>query len=348
MAKRLFHASLEGAQHGGKDLLTLIRFGKASGCKGVQPSNFHVTKSDGSLMKPKDVVGMFEGEGMMLDGFSAHCPWWVAGTAWTGSKTVLPFTPPGVDRSTPAKIEEGTVDYIRRFNDFSAECNNHLQQMFFGTYWGWEVATGYPWGLWRAPDGSYDLIQEGDARCRTKLLPLVEHAEGAEQYLGHEIHRGTAAMCADDFLDLRELLDNNKAVCVNADGSHCWENEDFETRFRKVGPHVTGAHVKDMVIIPGMNLSCRKREWKDRPMQFTYLGRGGLNLDRYAKLMYEIGYAERFCSIQGTDTAPLVGEAEDAEWDLDFVAYDAGRFISTELCNPMAEGSFEDQMGDQS
>jgi len=348
MTRRLFHASLEGAQHGGKSLQQLVRFAKASGCKGAQPSNFHVTKPDGSLMTAKEVMAVFEAEEMLLDGISAHCPYWVHGTAWTESKTVLPFVPAGVPKESAESIEQGVADYIKRLHDLSAECNNHFIQMFFGLYWGWEVGTGYPWGLWRAPDGSYDLIAEGDARLVSKALPLVKHAEGANQYLGHEIHRGTGALCADDWLRLFGLLNENEALGVNADGSHTWEGEDFETRFRKVGPHITGCHVKDMVIMPGMNLSCMQPDWKKRPMQFTRLGRGGLNLDRYAKLMYEVGYQERYCRIQGTLTAPLVGEAEDADWDLDFVADDAGKFISTELCNPVAEGSFEDQMGDQS
>ncbi len=36
--------------------------------------------------------------------------------------------------------------------------------MFWGVVYGWEVATGYPWGFWKG--GDYDLLKEGTRALR--------------------------------------------------------------------------------------------------------------------------------------------------------------------------------------
>ena len=38
--KPLFHASIEGAQHGGKNLGDFLDYAKRSGASGAQPSNY--------------------------------------------------------------------------------------------------------------------------------------------------------------------------------------------------------------------------------------------------------------------------------------------------------------------
>ena len=42
MAKTVFHASIEGAQHGAKTLEEFIIFAKNSGATGAEPSNYHI------------------------------------------------------------------------------------------------------------------------------------------------------------------------------------------------------------------------------------------------------------------------------------------------------------------
>lgn len=341
---QVFHSSLEAAQHGDKDLGRLARFARSSGCKGVQPSNFHLQSTNGSFMSSTTIKERF-GETMKLDGISAHCPFWVHGAAGTGTKTIRPFIPPDVAKLSVEKIEAWALDYCRRLMELSAQLGNKVMPMFWGPYWGLEVASGYPWGMWSG--GDYDLIAEGNERFVKKTAVLRQHANSLGISLAHEIHRGTGALCADDFLNIIRICDGDKCLGVNADPSHCWENEDFETRFTKVGPYVTGCHVKDMVVIPGRSVTSMEPNWGGRGMQFTRLGTGDLDLHRYAKLMLEIGYPQRYCALQDTETAPLVGEAEDAHWDLDATSSDAARFIREELCRDVGEGSFEDGMGDQ-
>ena len=92
MAENCFHASIEGAQHGAKSLAAFLDYAKSSGASGAQPSNYML--ADGAkFKKPAEIKDAFGSRGMTLDGLSAHCPFWVHTTAWTGSPTVRPFLP---------------------------------------------------------------------------------------------------------------------------------------------------------------------------------------------------------------------------------------------------------------
>ena len=86
-------------------------------------------------------------------------------------------------------------------------------------------------------------------------------------------------------------------------------------------------------------------DWQGRAMQFTDLGSGDLNLTRFVELLIEIGYPQRYNKIMGTETAPLITEAESAYRDLDATATNAIQYCNQNLVFPIAQGSFEDGMG---
>jgi hypothetical protein len=85
--------------------------------------------------------------------------------------------------------------------------------------------------------------------------------------------------------------------------------------------------------------------WPDRAMQFVDLPSGDLNMARYAELMINIGYPQRYTQVMGTKTAPLVVEAESAYRDLDATSANGIGYVRDNLCFPLAAGSFEDGMG---
>src|SRR5258706_544233 len=91
MATPCYHPSIEGAQHGAKTLAQFLDYAKKSGAAGAQPSNF-MLESDG-FKTAKEIKDAFAKARLSLDGISAHCPFWVHTTAWTGSKTIRPFVP---------------------------------------------------------------------------------------------------------------------------------------------------------------------------------------------------------------------------------------------------------------
>lgn len=342
MAPSCFHPSIEGAQHGAKTLAQFLDYAKKSGASGAQPSNF-MLENGGGFLAAKEVRDAFEARGLSLDGVSAHCPFWVHTTTWTGSPTVRPFLPKNADGKSAAEVEAWAEDYLLRLLDLCGELGVKIVPMFWGVAFGWELATGYPWGFWAGP--GYDLLAEGRERFVSKTQKIRDHARGLGIFLCHEIHPGTAAMTADDFEMLVQACDGDKTLAVNADPSHCWEGETWEQRFAKVGPRVYAAHVKNFAVRAGLPLRAMEPAWAKRAMQFTDLPSGDLNLNRYAEMLLHIGYPQRYCEATGSKTAPLVVEAESAHRDLDHTSADGIAFVRERLCFPPAAGSFEEGMG---
>lgn len=342
MGKDVFHSSVEGAQHTPKGLEGFLQFAKHAGARGAQPSNFMLEDGKGGFLSASVIKDRFRSYEIELDGVSAHCPFWVHTTAWTASKTIKPFLPADVAQQSVERIEEWAENYILRLLDLCAELGVRIVPMFWGTAFGWEIATGYPWGFWSGPN--YDFIKEGGERFVVKTKRIREQARQLDIRLAHEIHPGTAAVCAEDFLHLVDICGFDPCLQVNADPSHCWEGEDWRTRFNLVADYVVACHMKNHVTVPGPRRSMQAK-WPKRAMQFTLLGEGDINLVEFAKFLVTIGYPQRYCQIQGTETAPLVVEAEDAVVDLDTVSADGIKFVNENCCFKVAETSFEAGMG---
>jgi len=341
MAQTCFHPSIEGAQHGAKNLTQFLEYAKKSGASGAQPSNY-MLQSDTGFKSAAEIKDAFSKAGLSLDGISTHCPFWVHTTAWTGSPTVRPFIPADVAKKSPDDIEKWAEDYIFRLMDLAVELGVKILPMFWGVAFGWELATGYPWGFWAG--GDYDLLKAGKERFVNKTAKLRARANSLGIYLAHEIHPGTAAMCADDFNMLVQICGGDKCLAVNADPSHCWEGESWETRFLKVAPRIYACHVKNFVIRPGVPLRMMEPGWQKRAMQFVDIPTGDLNMTRYVELLMHTGYPQRYCEVMKTKTAPLIVEAESAYRDLDTSA-NGIQFVRDNLVFGVAAGSFEEGMG---
>jgi sugar phosphate isomerase/epimerase len=342
MPDNCFHPSIEGAQHGAKNLAQFLDYAKASGATGAQPSNYML--QDGKRFKSADEIkSTFAERGLSLDGISSHCPFWVHTTAWTGSPTIRPFLPADVADKSAKHIEEWSEDYLLRLMNLAVNLGVKVLPMFWGIAFGWELATGYPWGFWKG--GDYDLLAKGKERFVKKTAKLRERANKLGLFLCHEIHPGTAAMCADDFNLLVEICGGDKCLGVNADPSHCWEGESWQTRFLKVAPRIYACHVKNYVIRQDVPLRKMEPGWQKRGMQFVDIPSGDLNMLRYAELLIHAGYPQRYCQLTGAKTAPLVVEAESAYRDLDATSANGIAFVRDHLCFPMAAGSFEEGMG---
>ena len=342
MAQTIFHASVEGAQHGAKSLADFLAYAKKSGAAGAQPSNYMLQGGKG-LKGAKEIKDTFAKAKMKLDGVSAHCPFWVHTTAWTGSPSIRPFIPTEVARKPVEQVERWAEGYLLNLMDLCAELGVKILPMFWGVAFGWELATGYPWGFWKGSD--YDLIKEGQDRFVKKTQKLRDHANSLGIYLCHEIHPGTAAMCADDFDQLVQICEGDRCLAVNADPSHCWEGEDWETRFRKVADRVYACHVKNFVIRKNIPLRMMAPDWPQRAMQFTDLPTGDLNMARYVEMLVNIGYPSRYCQVMKTKSAPLIVEAESAYRELDATSANGIAYVRDNLCFPLAAGSFEEGMG---
>ena len=347
MAKPVYHSSIEGAQHGSKGLNGFLTFAKEAGAAGAQPSNYMLEDGDSGeqFKSAKDIKDAFEQHGLKLDGVSGHCPFWVHTSVWTGTKSGHPFIHgPNQDKS-PNDLEQWYEDYLLRLMDLCAELDIKILPMFWGVSHGWELATGYPWGFWAG--GDFDLVKEGEDRFVKKTAKIRAHAKSLGIYLAHEIHPGTAAMCAEEFGQLVKICDGDETLTVNADPSHCWEGEDWETRFTHpdVRNRVYACHVKNYVVRPNVPLRKMEGNWRNRAMQFADLGSGDLNMVRYVEMLINIGYPARYIKTTGAETAPLIAETESNYRDPDATAIEGIQYVRDQLCFPVAEGSFEDEMG---
>src|SRR5258708_38952191 len=196
MAENCFHPSIEGAQHGAKTLAQFLDYAKKSGAVGAQPSNY-MLQDDKGFMTAKAIKDAFSKAKLRLDGVSTHCPFCVHTSAWTGTHGIRPFIPADVAKKSADEIENWAEDYLMRMLDLCAELGVKIVPMFWGVAFGWELATGYPWGFWKG--GDYDLLKEGQERFVKKTAKIRQHANKLGIVLCHEIHPGTGAMCADDF-----------------------------------------------------------------------------------------------------------------------------------------------------
>src|SRR3989338_7312934 len=190
--KILTYPALEGAQHGPKGLLGFIAFIAAVAKRykipviGGQPSNFMLELSAKDQKKRKifrsarEIRRAFDSKGVRLAGISAHCPFWVLLTAWTGSKTIRPFIPADVAKLSPHEIFKWVEEYLMRLLDLCAELGIKVVPMFWGLAFGWELATGYPWGFWAAAD--YDLLKEGQERFVKMTERIRAHARALGIY----------------------------------------------------------------------------------------------------------------------------------------------------------------------
>src|SRR3989475_11737689 len=105
MPENCFHAIIEGAQHGAKSLAQFLDYAKKSGAAGAQPSNY-MLQSDTAFKSAKEIKDTFAKAKLSLDGVSAHCPFWVHTTAWTGSPTIRPFIPADGAKKSAPEIEK--------------------------------------------------------------------------------------------------------------------------------------------------------------------------------------------------------------------------------------------------
>src|SRR5208282_590832 len=180
MAENCYLPSIEGAQHGAKSLTEFLDYAKASGAAGAQPSNY-MLQEGARFKKPAEIQEAFASRGLSFDGISSHCPFWVHTTAWTNSPTIRPFLPPDVASKSATAIEEWSETYILRLLNLAAGLGIKIIPMFWGVAFGWELATGYPWGFWKG--GDYDLIKEGQERFVKKTAKIRAHANANGQFL---------------------------------------------------------------------------------------------------------------------------------------------------------------------
>src|SRR5213593_1538567 len=120
MADPCFHPSIEGAQHGAKNLAQFLDYARKSGATGAQPSNY-MLESDKGFKSVKEIKDAFAKAHLSLDGVSSHCAFWVHTSSWTGTPGIRPFIPADVAKKSADQIEKWAEDYLMRLLDLCVE-----------------------------------------------------------------------------------------------------------------------------------------------------------------------------------------------------------------------------------
>ncbi len=140
---------------------------------------------------------------------------------------------------------------------------------------------------------------------------------------------------------LVEICGGDKCVAVNADPSHCWEGESWETRFLKVARASTRA-CEELRYPPrraAAHDGRRLAEARDAVRRHSF---GRLDMMRYVELLVHTGFPQRYFQVMGK--RPLAGcEAESAYRDLDATSANGIAYVRDNLCFPLAAGSFEEE-----
>ncbi len=217
-----------------------------------------------------------------------------------------------------------------RLLDLAAAVGVKIVPMFWGVTFGWEVATGYPWGFWKGPD--YDLLAEGRSAL-SRRRPNFARTPKSWAFISRTKSIPAPAPCARMISTCSSRpATATRPSAVNADPSHCWEGESWETRFLKVASRIYACHVKNFVVRPNFPLRMAEPGWQKRAMQFVDIPSGDLNMTRYVELLIHAGYPQRYCAVMKTKTAPLIVEAESAYRELDATSANGVAFVRDHLC----------------
>ena len=99
------------------------------------------------LKTAQEIRDAFEKNGLKLDGISAHCPFWVHTSAWTGTKSGHPFIHGPNQNLSPDELEVWYETYCLKLMDLCAELGVKILPMFWGVAFGWETFNRLPMGF---------------------------------------------------------------------------------------------------------------------------------------------------------------------------------------------------------
>ncbi len=315
------HLSYECVQIGG-DLGTVEKaceYVAGLGCHGILLSHFHIMNEDGTFRPVDEVRQVLKKYKLRLDGVSSHVLWWPHGSAWTGTKSWRPYAISNKVRAmNPVAATQWHEDACLRLMDWCVEARLGVLPMFWGVYWGFEVACGYHIGNWKwgnpaETELAYDLIAEGNNRFLTTTAKLRGHANDNGLILADELHLMSGMLSSSCFSHVVKVAEDDPCLGVWIDESHCWIETPTD-RFQS-NPQVAArsyfGHGKNLRTIPGRPLLSMITDFADRGEQFCDLEENGVgDAARLVCMARETGAIARTCKRNGTTTAPFALEIE--------------------------------------
>ncbi|NOS66785.1 MAG: TIM barrel protein [Candidatus Peribacteraceae bacterium] len=216
---------------------------------------------------------------------------------------------------TDEQLQELLLHRMAKILIGAARLGVRVLHLFFGQpgevpYYGWPFHEKNGANVAAMRQRFYDIMN--------RLLPL---AKLLGIYLCHEIHFGTIALNADDYIFVWKQLGCPDNLCLGFDPSHFWHGEPWWValdKLRAAGIKVVVAHFKQAVLLDGRPTLGLDHDDRRRGMMFSSLDAtsGIVDMNLYAGQLTlpGTGLAEfwhQVCNLP----IPGYAEAEDPHWN---------------------------------
>jgi hypothetical protein len=306
----------EGAQHGGTPLpQLLIKAGNANFLV-MQPSGNHIdlARCAVDMRYCTWIKAVFAAARMPLLSVSVHMDAYflMSATHVARAREILG----GTDAALPdERLQELLLQRMALIMIGAARLGIQALHLFWG-----QPGNVPPYGWPFHPAGGTNIreMRERFVAIMKRLLPL---AEQLGIYLCHEIHFGTIAQNADDYITIWEMLGKPKHMVLGFDPSHFWCGEPWYIaldKLRRAGIKVILCHFKQAIILHGRAMLGYEHDDRLRGMMFVSLDSTGgfvdMNLYAGQLTLPGTGLAEFW---HGQCDLPIPGyaEAEDPHWN---------------------------------
>ncbi|MBI2888565.1 MAG: TIM barrel protein [Candidatus Liptonbacteria bacterium] len=339
--KGVFTFGPELAQYGALSLGEALGFAKAIGSDVAQPSGNHIDLIQASADSEYrgGVLRAFDEADIPLLSVSIHCDTYAALAVRDDEKAKM---------FTPSRIQGFPAD------DTS---NQHLQRLALMIQGAAELGIPALHLFWGAPKNlpAYKwppITAEQIAAMREEFVRLVKPLQELAAKLGiklcHEIHFGTIAMNADDFITIWEMLGKPDNFGAGFDPSHFWHGETWWQaldKLRKAGVKVFLAHAKNTSLFAGRAILGYQADDRLLGMSFASLDspHGIVDFVQYGGMLTLSGIVE-FWFGMGLPV-PLYAEAENPFFRIEDVSRKAIEHLRHTLGGyRLPKGHFTDAM----
>ncbi len=336
----------EGAQHGGQTLPQLLINAGDAGFDVMQPSGSHIdlarcaTDSTYAIW----VLAVHKAAKIPLLSVSVHMDAYFLMSAVHDprARAIL-----GPDRQlSDAQIQLACQFRMALIIQGAARLGIQVLHLFWG-----QPGTVPPYGWPFHETGGANVERMRDEFVKW-VKPLIELATKLGVYLCHEIHFGTIALNADDYITIWEKLGKPKHFALGFDPSHFWHGEPWYIaldKLRRAGILVIVCHFKQTLLLPGRPMLGYEADDRLRGMMFgsldSQLGMVDMNLYAGQLTLPGTGLVDFW---HGQCDLPIPGyaEAEDPHWETWGVLVRGVQFLQRTI-GPMhlAKKHFTAEMG---
>lgn len=340
--KTVFAVGMECGQYN-MPLPKVLAFARSIGCQVIQPSGGHIdlARAATDAAYRREILETFKAARMPLTSVSIHVDTYAAIAVLSNPKARM-FTPSEINKpkKSNSEISQAHINKLALMIIGAAQFGIQALHLFWGEP---DNLKDYGWD----PRSPADVAAMRKRFTRL-IKSLVDLAAKFGIMLCHEIHFGTVAMNAEDFIAVWEELGKPENFCIGMDPSHFWHGETWwqaMDKLRKVGVRVILAHAKNFVTFPGRPMLGHQADDRLAGISFTSLDNphGGVSMWDYLGLLTMSGIVDFWFGL-GLPV-PVHVEAENPFFKINSVTVKGVKYLRSLTDGlELPEGHFTDAM----